>query len=226
MRKLLATIFLALLTLCSKAQSDPEYRAEIGGGVGLLNYLGDFNGSLLKNVQPAVTVLGRYRFNPRTGLAFNITYGKLKGSSKDVDTWYPEHQEAEYEFDNTMVDVGARMEINFWPYGTGREYYGAKPLTPYIAFGLGATYAKGDESVFSANLPIGVGVKYKVAQRVNIGLEWAMHFSLTDKLDGISDPYKIKSSGIFKNTDCYSQFRLSVTYDFSEKCRTCHNDDF
>ena len=73
------------------------------------------------------------------------------------------------------------------------------------------------------NVPIG-GVKYKVASRVNMALEWTMHFTTSDKLDGISDPYGIKSSGMFKNTDCYSYLRLSVSYDLWAKCRTCHND--
>ncbi len=225
MNKALVTLLLMLSTLLAKAQSEPEYLAEIGGGVGYVNYLGDFNGSLSSNLQPTVTLLGRYRFNPRSALAFNVSYGKLKGSSEDLDTWYPDYQESTYEFEHNLVDVGMRFEQNFWPFGTGREYYGAKPLTPYVAIGLGMTFTDGEEKTFTANMPIGVGVKYKLAQRWNIGLEWAMHFTLSDKLDGVADPYKVESSGIFKNTDCYSMLRLSITYDFAEKCRTCHNDD-
>jgi hypothetical protein len=52
-----------------------------------------------------------------------------------------------------------------------------------------------------------------------------MHFSLSDKLDGVSDPYAVKSSGLFKNTDCYSALQLTLTYSFMAKCRTCHNED-
>ena len=78
---------------------------------------------------------------------------------------------------------------------------------------------------FSANLPIGVGVKYKVGDRTNIGLEWAMHFTLSDELDGQRDPYGIKSSGLFKNTDSYSTLQLTFSYSFMTKCRTCHNED-
>ena len=74
------------------------------------------------------------------------------------------------------------------------------------------------------NFPLALGIKYKVAERLNLGLEWAMHFSLSDKLDGVKDPYGIKSSGAFKNTDCYSTLQVSVTYDLWAKCKTCHND--
>ena len=83
----------------------------------------------------------------------------------------------------------------------------------------------GDNSVFTANVPLGLGVKYKLGERLNLGVEWRVHFSLSDKLDGMADPYGIRSSGLFKNTDCYSALQLTLTYSFMSKCRTCNNDD-
>uniref|UniRef100_UPI003FF0945D type IX secretion system protein PorG n=1 Tax=Prevotella sp. TaxID=59823 RepID=UPI003FF0945D len=227
MKKLLVIAMAMAAAITVGAQTDPEYRAEIGGGVGLLSYQGDFNGSILANNQVAGGLVAKYRFNPRMALGLDITYGKLKGSSADVSTWYPGLQDSVVSFSNTLVDAGLRFEYNFWPYGTGREYFGAKRLTPYVAIGLGLTYAKAPSgSVVTGNLPIGVGVKYKVATRLNLALEWAIHFSLSDKLDGTDDPYGIDSSGMFKNTDSYSMLRLSLTYDVWAKCRTCHNDRF
>lgn len=209
------------------AQEDPEYRAEIGGGVGLVSYQGDFNGSIAKNMQPAGALLGKYRFNPRMALALNVAYGTLKGSSADVKTWYPELDGTAVEFSSRLVDAGLRFEYSFWPYGTGREYYGARRLTPYITLGLGMTYAKAPvENVFTANFPIGAGVKYKLGDRLNVAVEWVMRFSLSDKLDGVADPYGITSTGMFKNTDSYSMLQLSVTYDIWAKCKTCHNDRY
>lgn len=230
MRKALTAMAIALTATAAHAQTDPEYRAEIGAGAGLAAYLGDFNGSLTHGMQPMGLLLGRYRFNPRMGLALNVGYGKLKGSSDGLGTWYPGISDAgdgatKTEFSNSLVDVGLRFEYNFWPYGTGREYRGAQRLVPYIAIGLGATFAGGDGyNAFTANIPMGVGIKYKMADRLNLGIEWAMHFSMSDKLDGIADPYGIKSSGMFKNTDCYNVLRLSVTYDIMAKCKTCNND--
>ena len=207
------------------AQQDPEYRAEIGGGIGLVAYQGDFNASLTAGMQPMGSVLARYRFNPRMGLALNVSYGKLKGASDGTKTWYPEFRDSVTEFSNTVVDAGLRYEYNFWPYGTGREYRGAVRFTPYVAIGLGMTYARtSGGGVVAGNVPVGVGVKYKAGTRLNVGLEWVMHFSMSDKLDGVADPYGIKSSGMFKNTDCYSTLQLSLTYDIMAKCKTCNND--
>ena len=67
-------------------------------------------------------------------------------------------------------------------------------------------------------------MKYKLADRVNLGLEWMMHFTLSDKLDCVKDPYHISSTGIFKNTDSYSSLQVSLTYSFWEKCKTCLKD--
>lgn len=224
MKKALSLIFSILFALSMQAQTDPEYRAEVGGGVGLVNYLGDFNGNITKNMQPMGSLIGKYRFNPRMAIGMNLSFGKLKGDNKNVTTYYPVLNDTAITFSNTLVDVGFRFEYNFWPYGTGREYFGAKPLTPFVAMGLGITYAKAGNSVVSANVPIGFGVKYKIADRLNLTAEWAMHFSLSDKLDGVEDPYTIKSSGLFKNTDCYGTLQLSLTYDIWAKCKVCNKE--
>ena len=72
---------------------------------------------------------------------------------------------------------------------------------------------------------MGVGVKYKLASRLNLGVEWGVRFSLSDELDGVKDPLYVKSSGAFKNTDCYSALLVTLTYSFKAKCSTCHNAD-
>ena len=218
-------LFLLALTGSAQAQTEPEYRLEIGGAVGAVTYLGDFNSALFKNVQPMGSLLAKYRLDPRRALSFNVGYGQLKGSDRDAKTYYPDT--IDYSFKTSLVDVGLRYELNFWPYGTGEEYRGAKRLTPYLFIGLGATIAKADtadKTSVAANMPLGGGVKYKMADRMNLALEWAIHFTGSDTLDGVTDPYGIKSSGLFKNTDCYSHLRLSLTYDLWAKCKTCHND--
>ena len=76
----------------------------------------------------------------------------------------------------------------------------------------------------TTNFPIGLGVKYKVAERVNLSAEWMMHFTASDLIDGVEDPYGIPHSGLFKNCDSFSTLQLSVTYDLWAKCKTCNTD--
>ena len=226
MRKYLFAIVSVFFALGAAAQDEYEYRMEIGAGAGVVSYEGDFNGNILKNMQPSASLILRRVLNPYMALKLDYTYGKLKGSSADVETWYPVLADDPVEFSNTLMDLGLSFEYNFWPYGTGREYRGAKRITPFVFLGIGGTYVKaGGESVFTANVPLGLGVKYKIGKRLNLGLEWAAHFSLSDKLDGVADPYGIESTGLFKNTDCYSALKLTLTYSFMAKCKICNKDD-
>lgn len=230
---LCSVLITSLLAPCNAdAQDDDIYRMEIGGGVGMVTYLGDFGGSLFSGMQPMGTVMARYVLDPHSALKMNVSYGKLKVNTANADgyvMWRDEHG-GDVQFSRSLVDVGFAYEYNFWQYGTGREYRGARPIAPYLSIGLGLCVASGGgieglENGTALKMPIGFGVKYKVVPRINIGLEYAMHFSTGDKLDGIADPQKIKSSGIFKNTDCYGTLQLSVTYDFWAKCRTCNKAD-
>lgn len=226
MRKGLVTLLMLCATLTASAQQDDEYLMEIGGGVGMVSYQGDFNGKITSGMQPAGAIVWRRLLNPYMGFRVTGMMGKLKGDATRVETYYPDETTRAYSFDRSFTDVSVTYEYNFWPYGTGRDYRGAKRLTPFVFGGIGATYVSGGEKkVFTANVTIGLGIKYKLKERLNVGLEWSMHFSLSDELDGIADPYGIKSSGAFKNTDCYSGLMLTLTYSFKSKCRTCNNDD-
>lgn len=230
MRSFLLRVVMTLLPMMAlnvrtMAQDDPEYRAEIGVGTGLLGYLGDYNSSLTGGLNPMGEVMARYKFNPRNALRLSVMFGKIKGDMDGTATWYPD-ENADGEpvtgsFSSSLVDVGLGYEYNFWPYGTGREYRGAKPLTPYIMGDLGVTIGNGTAGM---NIPLGLGVKYKIAERLNLSVEWAMHFCTSDKLDGIKDPYGIKSGGLFKNTDCYHALKVRISYDIAPKCKTCNKD--
>lgn len=227
MKRRLLLAMLTLSTLCIMAQNDVEYRAEVGGGVGMTSYHGDLGGGVFSNMKPGVSVIGKYRFNPRASLGLNISYGKIKGESDNTDTWYPELSDTTVSFSNTLIDASVKFEYNFWPYGTGREYRGAVRFTPYITVGLGFTHSDTPKGgVFAMQVPLGLGLKYKVATRLNLSLEWVMHFTTSDKLENVDEPYGIKSSGMFKNTDCYSVLQVSLTYDILAKCKVCNNDDF
>jgi hypothetical protein len=219
-------------TVGVSAQGEAEYRAEIGGGAGLMSYQGDLNGSVLKGLQPAATLMAKYKPNPRMAWSLALSYGRLKGSYDETATFMPATPEqgtpeqgqmpnlAPYEFKRGVADVALAFEYNFLPYGTGREYRGAKPLVPFVTAGLGVTAA----SNAAMNMHLGAGVKYKMAQRWNLTLTWRAVFTTTDKLDGLEAPYGIKSQGMFKNTDGYTHLQLTLSYDLWAKCKTCHNE--
>ena len=226
MHRIKTHIVLALMA-CSLHLSaqELEYKMEIGGMAGLSSYLGDANyTNPLGHLKPAGGLIARYNFNSRMALKFDLAYVGIGGNSAERSNKYPDGKN--WKFDSSVVDFGCQYELNFFGYGTGAAgYKGNKRLAPYIQLGLGMTYAQGvkpEGSTFTLNIPIGIGVKYKIKPRVNVGVDWAVHFSFSDHLDGIVDPYGIKGS-FLKNKDSYSMLMFYISYDIMPRYRKCNN---
>lgn len=216
--KKLAVIMLMIATLMA-AQAQ-EYRFEAGGAIGMSGYLGDANNAnLLKKPGYVAGGLFRYIINSRMALKANLLTAKISGNSANLANTYPDAQT--YAFSSQLYDLGAQFEFNFLNYGIGSKYLKLKRFSPYLTLGLGATLATGDGDAFTLNVPMGVGVKYKLSERLNIGLEFTMRKTFSDELDGLKDLNGI-TSGFAKNTDWYSFTMISITYEFSKRCRTCH----
>lgn len=212
------------------AQEDAEFKMEIGGGLGTSFYLGDVNTKFYHNTGLAVGAVWRYLFNPRSALKTSLAYGKVKGQSDIAIDYYPErlnppavsNQPLNYSFSSGVVDISLMYELNFWSYGYYQNFKGYKRLTPFMQMGLGVTYMGEDKNI-TANIPVGFGVKYRLGKRVNIALDWAIHFSLSDKLDGLEAPLGIKSQGL-KNKDTYQTTLITLTYSFAPICPNCNKD--
>ncbi len=224
-------IFLTGILMCSAGvvcAEELEYRYELGGMVGGSYYLGDANYTgLFKGMNMMGGLIGRYNINPRMALKGNLSVAGISGSTDDADTDFPG---GDTSFSRTIFDLGAQFEYNFFAYGEGTGYKRTHRLVPYIFGGLGFTFAPEPvDNVFTVNIPLGLGVKYKFAPRFNLGCELSFRFSLSDKLDVtkkngavLDDPYGINSSGA-KNKDSYSFLSIFLTYDLSPKYRKCNN---
>ena len=68
--------------MAASAQDEPEYKMEIGAGVGLVSYVGDYNSNPLKGMQPWLALVAKYRLDPRVAIAFDLGTGKLKGKAE------------------------------------------------------------------------------------------------------------------------------------------------
>ena len=233
-----SAIALCCLFLCfaAKAEEEVEYKMDMGAGIGGSFYLGDGNGVPFSNLSVMGALTARRIFNARMALKTNLAFGHIHGTTDgflptDAYSKTPEGGlPTKVHFSRNVLDLGAQFELNFWGFGTGVGYKGNSPITPYILAGIGITVGMGGGASACAgmNIPVGLGVKYKLKPRVNIGFEWTMRFSTTDKLDAtpegtqLKDPYGIKS-GFLKNKDTYSFAMFFITYDMFPKRRKCNN---
>lgn len=223
---ILATVMAATLFCAADARAQEDFRFDIGGGVGMTGYLGDANTSnLWSSPSYDLELLFRYIINPRMALKTNFFFGQLRGDSSKMTNVFPSGEN--FKFSTDFYEIGELFEFNFLNYGMGETYRNLKKITPYIAAGISLTAWKtGGDNGAALTLPVGLGIKYKPSRRLNLGLEFLMKKTFTDRLDGpvLDDPIGIKSS-FMKNTDWYSTLTFSVSYEFSERCAVCNYKD-
>lgn len=217
-------LLFAVLRVHAQQQDDNFYRLELGAGLGASLNKTDVDSKM----SFAGALIARFPLNPRMAVKTQFTYNQMKGSTQGMKPFLPANPNAtgterlSYEVNKGIYDVSALYELHFLPYGYLRDYRGYCRLVPYVQMGFGLTYGAAGKA-FTANIPMGLGVKYKVAPRLNLGLDYLVHFSLSDKLDGLSAPLGIKSE-LFRNKDVYSALTLTLTYDLNPRCPTCNKD--
>ena len=222
-----AICFLILLGCISTARAQ-DYKYEIGGMAGGAYYMGDLNkNAFFKGLNPSLGVVFRYIPNFRKEIKTDLLWGRVSGSTDGTENVFPNNATA--SFSRNFFELGGQMEFNFMPYSDKFVYLNTKRFSPYIFLGAGVTIAPGNQTFASLNIPMGVGVKYKLKSRLNLGCEFSFRklfgdsFDVTDGSNEILDnPYGISSSA-FKNKDWYSLLMISITWDFGERCRPCNN---
>ena len=203
-----------------------SYKYEIGGMGGASSYLGEANPALYENIGGAIGTVFRYNHNFRYAVKANLAMAHIFGNTQKYPNVFPNH--AQSAFSRNVFDFAGQIEFNFFNYSEEYRYLETKKWTPYASGGLGMSFAGGNQTFFSANIPFGIGVKYKVKPRWNIGFEISFRKLFQDNLDvteknpsfSLDDPYGIKSS-MYKNKDWYQLTFLFITYDFYSFCDYC-----
>lgn len=211
------------------AQDDVVYRLELGGGIGAGFSLNDINSKFYGNTNLAANFTARFPINPRMAIKANFDICNLKGSTNNLDDFYPADlsqpgsERLPYSMKGSIYDLNFLYELHFLPYGWEKGYKGYRRITPYLQTGIGLAYGTSGKTI-TASIPIGVGIKWKIKNRMNLGVDWRFHFTPSDKLDGLEAPHGIRSSE-FRNKDHYGLTLLTFTYDLSPKCPTCNKDN-
>lgn len=219
-----------LLLLCAvaipaAAQEEEHYTKEIGAALGTNFMLNDVNSTFYGGSNFSGGALLRFILNPRMAIKTMLTYNRVGGSLDGVKEFYPAvtdqstTERLQGSFKGGVTDLSATYELHFLPYGYARGYQNYRRFTPFIQMGLGICYSDAGKA-FTANVPLGIGMKWKVGPRINMALDWAMHLSLSDKLDNIKAPTGIPTE-MFRGKDNYGLTMLTFTYDFSKKCPAC-----
>lgn len=218
----------SILCFCSSWAQEKEYMYEIGAGIGSSWTYGDINrSSVLYNPAFASEIQFRYNLNLRWAVAMDLSLNRLKGDSKDFDNVFP--QGAQWSFDRRYYQFDFRPEFTFWNYGWGSDYREKHRIAPFLTAGLGFGWANGESSADNRSttmisIPLGAGIKWKMAPRWDLQLTGTWSKIFGDAVDGINDPYQMGTTAP-TNTDWIGSIMMSVTFCFKERCLECHNQN-
>ncbi len=222
---LAAACLCVLCGMTAKAQTAP-YKFDIGAQIGMSGYIGDANRSnIFKKPGFDGELSMRYIGDARWALRGVLSTFGLSGDTSGMSDILP--GEASYSFTSHVYELSVRGEFNFFAYGIGETYKRLRRWSPYITMGIGGAIASsGGNTAAAFTIPMGLGVKFKLRERLNLGVEFTMTKAFSDKFDGpdLADLNQIKTA-FYKNTDWYSRFTVGISYEFGKRCETCHYVD-
>lgn len=203
---------------------------EIGVFLGGSNYIGDIGP--MTHIAPkdfAAGLLYKWNRSPRHSWRFSLSQAKI--SSDDIDAKSTSRNERGYSFENTVTEVSAGMEFNFFDFNLHDL---RKKFTPYVYTGLSyfaynELYILGGETredyrEGALAIPMIVGVKTNVAPNFVVGLEVGARYTFTDNLDGSNPKNENLTTlqfGNINSNDWYVFTGLTLTYTFGERPCYC-----
>jgi hypothetical protein len=213
MRKFLAA-FLLVLPFSLFAQNSIVQEGEFGVGIGAGHYFGDLNTKArLNRPKPAASLFFRKNFSNYVALRISANYTQL-GYSDIYNTHNEFMNRRNLSFNTSVWELGLQGDFNFYRFLPGDPDF---TWTPYVTLGASIfnydPYAYlGDQKYFlrplgtegqgnaayperkpyssmALAIPFGVGIKYSINERINVGFEVVHRFTRTDYLDDVSQTY-------------------------------------
>jgi hypothetical protein len=207
------TITLLFFPLLLSAQ-----HTELGLLLGLSNYIGDLSNNssniYLNETRPAAGLLARYNLNDYLAFRLGGTYTRLGGRDANVNSDEFIRQR-NLSFRSSLMELSLTAEVNL----LGYQPYGLfKPFSPYLFAGVSVAHFNpqaryqgdwvdlqplGTEGqglpqypergapyrLNAFSIPFGLGIKYALSDKINIGLELGARRAFTDYLDDVSTTY-------------------------------------
>ena len=215
MKKLLIGTLILLIGFRVSAQEEAIVQeGEYGISVGAAQYFGDLNPNPRFNTPNlAARAFFRKNFGGYVALRVAASYAFLAYSDK-LNSYNEFMYRRNLSFNTNIWEGAIQGDFNFFKYIPGSNFH---RFTPYITFGIGVfnynpyTYYQGQKvylrplgtegqgssaypdrkpyGSMAVCFPLGVGVKYSLNRKVNVGLEILYRFTTTDYIDDVSKTY-------------------------------------
>ena len=212
MRQLLVTLIICL-PVALMAQNSIVQEGEFGIGIGAAHYFGDLNTrARLNRPKPAAGIFFRKNFGNYVDMRVSGNFAQL-GYSDIYNTHNEYMRRRNLSFNTNIWELGLQGDFNFYRFMPGEPEF---RFTPYITFGVSIfnydpyAYLNGQKyflrplgtegqaidslhrkpySSMAVGFPLGVGFKYSINERINLGFEVVYRFTNTDYIDDVSTTY-------------------------------------
>lgn len=203
-----------MVGIINYAQSD-RFRAafEIGLMGGGAYYIGDLNPNThFKYSDWAAGLIVRYNLSNRHSFRFTASYGNIYGDdSKSKDAYQINRN---LSFYSDIIEIAAGFEIDLVKYRINDMKY---PITPYFFYELAyfrmnpkvkdefgnkiilqelgtegqgtILNSKKQYSLNQISIPLGIGIKFNLKERLAISIEYGIRKTFTDYIDDVSGKY-------------------------------------
>lgn len=213
--KLLAlVVFVSLTTLVNAQDQHNEYvqKGEFGVTLGVAHYFGDLNTrAAINRPKPAIGAFFRKQFGNYVGVRLSAHYAQLGYSDTYSKNEYQKTRNL--SFNTNIWEIALQGDFNFFKFIPDDPDYA---FTPYVTLGVGVftydpyAFTNGEKeflrplgtegqlvqymgrkpyNTMAIAIPLGVGIKYNLSEKINFSFEVAHRFTSTDYLDDVSTTY-------------------------------------
>jgi len=187
---------------------------EFGVGIGTGHYFGDLNTRARVN-RPKIAAGIFFRKNFGNYIAARVAASFAQVGYSDIYNTHNEYMNRRnLSFNSNIWELSLQGDFNFFRFMPGEPEY---RFTPYVTIGAGVfnydpyaylngekyflrplnTEGQGDSlypdrkpyASMAVSIPFGVGIKYSINERINVGFEVLHRFTNTDYLDDVSKTY-------------------------------------
>lgn len=192
------------------AQSNVEVGLMLGG----TNYVGEMTNSRFQEFNFAGGIMLRYNPNYDFSIRGSFFYGKINGDDQNHSD--PALKSRNLNFFSPLIEFSGQVEWNILGFdAVGKKRH--KGFTPYLFAGVGIfkfnPQTRFNDTVFElqplgtegqgttplqgrkkyaltqVSIPIGIGIKFRLARQLVVGIEYGPRFTFTDYLDDVSLTY-------------------------------------
>jgi len=213
LHKLILILYLSLSSVVFSQSERFKGAFEFGFMGGGSYYIGDLNPNLhFVYSKPAMGLIVRYNLSTRHSMRFTATYGNVYGSDSKSDNDFQINRNL--SFSSSIIEIAMGFELDLLKYRIKDMKY---PITPYFFYEIAyfrmnpkAKNTNGDDIVLQElgtegqgtllsdkkqyglnqlSIPLGIGIKFNIKDRIAISLEYGIRKTFTDYLDDVSGKY-------------------------------------